>query len=95
LEATDTRQLLQQPLIDEEEDYAGGNNKFKTALQEQSEAGFTSAGNNPQKIGSNQHLLDQSQENKHGQATNEDRLDQLLYLVNQKVESYKAEKERS
>jgi ATP-binding cassette, subfamily B (MDR/TAP), member 1 len=39
--------------------------------------------------------LDEVEDNQKSAATAEDRVDQLMYLVKQKVESYKAEKERS
>ena len=80
----DSQKLLHQPLI--EEDYETG--KYKAGLQEPSEAGFTTSNRVV-----TQAPLDTSL--KHEQATAEDRIDQLLYLVNQKVESHKAEKAKS
>ena len=83
----DAEKLLQ-PLIAEEKDYE----PFKPSLQEPSEGGGYRIQHTTKMLTTN---LDEIEDNHKSAATAEDRVDQLMYLVKQKVESYKAEKERS
>ena len=78
-EGTDPGPLLHHPLIEED------NVPYKTTLQEPSEA--DDLREHERSFGTGLQPHDQS--------INEERLDQLMYLVGQKVESYKADKTKT